>query len=1685
MMIPPFSLRQSLSTGLLALLLSACGGPDDADKHNAAAASVPQANVTVPEPAAAVSAPAEAVVPTPAEVADVSTIKPAAQTVTSLDPALVALYRNVPMQVNLISEVNYQGANTVGIRLSTPIDASQPFQASIRVNGNANKQWLIADDGLYLYLASATPETTYKIDVDPGLTGVNGSRLATHSSQTVNISPAPPSLGFASNGHYLLPDLHTGLPVQVQNVAEANVSFYRVKATSAAMYELLNWQDNRTRMYPDNLQNLTRFASLVHEGRYTLNPDKNRRQQVNLPLDNVNELGKPGIYVAVMWVPGEMGSPVSVSWYSVSDLGLHVRTRQNGMLDLYVNSLKTGNPVADATAEVYGWDGNRKRVISNGGTDRDGKLGMKYTPSSTLIVRHNNHISLLPLSRAAIDLSDFDPASRPGHEAELFMYGPRDIYRGGEKVQINALLRDVDGETGVTPVLKAELYQPDGQPLKSFSWRSEGQGFYTFEYPLTSDAQTGDWTLDVALPDKRHERYTFKVEDFMPERLRIRWNPDVQTAVFFKPEDSIKVDMLGEYLYGAPANGNRFDASIEVQPQVHPFSQWPDYFFGDPNRNDWNNRFEQNGLQTGQDGHLPLTINSQWRNTTIPLAIRITGSLFESGGRAIIRRHTETVLPKTELIGVRPLFKERANNNSAAAFELIRTNASGQLLAASAVKVRLINRNRDYHWRYDDSRGWYYEYRDQEITEMTLAVDIATDQPTQVSVPVRWGKYSLEITDPATGLVSRYDFFAGYNWYWDYADSGNAHPSQVKLALDKAAYKAGDIAHVKVTPPAAGETLIMVESNDLLWSTRIHTEAGDNWVDIPVSEQWNRHDLYISALHLQTADNPERITPARAIGLIALPLDRSDRQLDISLDAPAKWLPDQTVETTIRVNDHNGQPVTEAWLTLAAVDEGVLSLTRFKTPDPHPFFFEQRAYNMNMFDLYGDLIELNNNRVAGLRWGGDASLERAGDLARAEVRIVALFSGRVAVKNGIARVPLQLPDFNGQLRLMVLAFDDRRYGHAEQNVIVAAPLVAELSMPRFVATGDQSTVALDITNLSGAEARLQVNISASGPATLTTQTSQSTELTLAHKQRQTLMIPFEATSPAGAIHFQVTVDGLADYPVKRQWTLNSRSAFPAETRLLQPSLANGEVLTLSADELSGWMPESLRAGLGISSNVNLNTEQQLQALLVYPYGCLEQTLSSAYPWVFASNEQLQALKLPTINPDKRQQALAKGMEGINKRQRSNGGFNLWSATDGDEEHWLSAHTANFLTDAMEAGIDVNQDVLKKSLKRLREYTRQGGNFEERWSSEPTLYRFTYQAYAHFVLARHKTASLADIRNLADRIPEKAPPLAILQLALAAKLQGDQALADTLVKRSSRDERVPVYIGDYGSPLRDTAMRSYLLWHYDMDQPQAADLLKKLSVLVKQRHYLSTQERLGLMLAALEMEKHGGESWQADLTVNAQNESLSASTPVYRLLSGNELARGLTLTNSSDVRLYTNLEYQGIPKEAPAPYSHKGVEVQRYYYDIKGKPLDVGNGTLTLNTGDLVLVELMVRSDDFRPDLLLIDLLPAGLELENQNLGDSIKLDEVQINQHSLEYWDRFEGYRHREYRDDRFIAAIAAGSDYWEGYDTTRVFYLARAVTPGEYQVPAPELEDMYDPEARGVGATLTRLVVKALTAKP
>ena len=1583
--------------------------------------------------------------------------------------ALKQRYAGRELSVVDVSEIQLDGASTLSVSFSVPLDPQQKFADKLHLvdskSGKVDGAWELSDNLMELRLRHLEPQRKLVLTVDAGLLAINDAKLAGEYVSRLETRDLQATVGFASRGSLLPTRLAEGLPVIALNVDKVDVEFFRIKSESLPAF-LAQWGRNNSLQSYESRE-LLPMAELVYGGRFDLNPARNTRETLLLPIAGLKPLQQPGVYLAVMRASGTYNYSQPATLFTLSDIGLSVHRYQN-RLDVFTQALEGGKALDDVSLELLDSDG---RVVGQGKTGQGGHAQLPLPKKAEVLLAHQGQqTSLLRLNSAALDLAEFNIGGPQSHPLQFFVFGPRDLYRPGETVLLNALLRDADGNAVKPQPVSVEVRRPDEQVSRKFVWDADASGLYQYQLQLAGEAPTGRWQLVFDLGDGKPQLYEFLVEDFLPERLALELKGSDQPI---KPGDTAQISVNGRYLYGAPAAGNRLSGQVYVRPLREAVKSLPGYQFGSVTEEELSQDLELEEAALDEDGEVLISLDSKWAEAKSPLQLIVQASLQESGGRPITRRVVQPVWPAERMPGLRALFDgEETDGDGPVEFELLMANNQGQKLAADNLKVRLIRERRDYYWNYSDNDGWSYHFNEKFLTLAEETLSIKAGDTAKVSFPVEWGPYRVEVEDPQTGVTSSLRFWAGYRAQ-DNAEGGAVRPDQVKLALDKPAYADGDTATVTVTPPAAGNGYLLVESADgPLWWQAIEVPAEGKSFAVKLDPKWSRHDLYVSALVIRPGERKANVTPKRAVGVLHLPLDRTQRKLGLSLSAPEKMRPKQPLSVKIQARNADGSVPKQVHVLLAAVDVGILNITEYPTPDPYSSLFGRKAYGADQLDVYGQLIEAGQGRLASLAFGGDAALAKGGKRPDTSVTIVALQSAPVTLnEQGEGQVSVEIPDFNGELRLMAQAWTDDRYGMAEAKTVIAAPLIAELSAPRFLAGGDQTSLALDLSNLSGKAQTLQVQLSTEGQLALVDTAAQSVALTPG--QRTTLRIPLRALGGFGQGKVKVLVNGL-DLPGEnlppftREWTLGVRPAYPALLKHYRAVLKE-QPWSLPDSELALFEPAGREALLSLSSRPPLNLGEQIRALKAYPYGCSEQTTSGLYPSLYADAASLKRLGLEGEPEAERKRKIELGIERLLGMQRYNGSFGLWGA-DGEEEYWLTAYVTDFLLRARDQGFGVPADALKKANERLLRYLQERNLIEVDYSENAEHTRFAVQAYAGLVLARSQQAPLGALRSLFERRSDARSGLPLVQLSVALQLMGDQPRAgQALVAGLAATRKANDWLADYGSPLRDQALILALLQEYDLDKGQREERLFELSDQLAASPYLSTQERNSLFLAGRLGFATPDANWQVTLTGNGGVQTLNNQQSTLEL-QGKQLSSDLSLSNQGEAPVYQQLTLSGYPQVPPAA-GGDNLSIRRDYLGMNGQPLNLRN----LNSGDLVLVHVAVKAKQRVPDALVVDLLPAGLELENQNLAQSAASLENASSQ--VKEWRESmqnASLKHQEFRDDRYVAALNLDSDV-----TTHLLYLARAVTPGTYRVPPPQVESMYRPNWQAVGETPADLVIK------
>ncbi len=918
---------------------------------------------------------------------------------------------------------------------------------------------------------------------------------------------------------------------------------------------------------------------------------------------------------------------------------------------------------------------------------------------------------------------------------------------------------------------------------------------------------------------------------------------------------------------------------------------------------------------------------------------------------------------------------------------------------------------------------------------------MAVDKPTTVSAPVDWGDYRLTVERTGDdAAATSFNFYAG----WYAAAAGSETPDVLAVALDKPAYKIGETAKLRLDPRFAGIALISVIDNRLIATKAVDVPEGGTTVDLEVTDQWGP-GAYVTAALYRPMDIPAKRMPARALGLTWAKVEPGDRDLSVALDLPDEMRPRQAM--TIPVAIDNLAPGTQAYVTVAAVDVGILNLTNFKPPAPDDWYFGQRKLGMEIRDLYGLLIDRMQGVPGEIRSGGDGGPVRLAAPPPTE-KLVAFYSGIVEVSpDGKATVSFDLPEFNGTVRVMAMAWSQAGVGHAVKDVIVRDPVVVTASIPRFLRTGDSSRLLVEINNLTGPAGDYKLTIAGGDGIGIQAADLERT-VTLDEHARSRFVVPI-----AGEVVGDYTIDVNLETPngdvLPKELALGVRPPDQPVSRRNLVALAGGGTLTLNAEPLAEFIPGTASVAVSIGGASRLDVAGILAALDRYPYGCVEQLTSRAMPLVYLDDVAASiGVAADTAVHERVQKAIA----GVLADQAPNGSFGLWGPYYGGDL-WLDSYVTDFLTRATERGYDVPELARTLALDNLSNRIAYADDFQN--GGEDI-------AYALYVLARSGRASLGDLRYYAEtKLDNFGTALAKAQIGAALALYGDRRRSATAFQAAFADlarGRDNVWRGDYGSGLRDEAAVLTLAAENNIEAGDLRALADQVARTEEQRRYTSTQENAWMLLAAAALIKDATRT-------SFEIEGASVSGPLYKEYTQQQIeAAPVAITNLDSATLDAVVTTTGVTV-VPEPAGGDGFTIERSYYTPDGEPIDIA----TVAQNQRVIVELTVTADQGRDGhVMVVDPVPAGYEIDNPDISASGDVN-------SFDWLDVERNAAHTEARTDRFVAALDRSDGDPLSYS---VAYAMRAVSPGTYAQPAATVEDMYRPDLRARTASGTVEVV-------
>ncbi len=1487
------------------------------------------------------------------------------------------------------------------------------------------------------------PGTIYDVTFKKGLPAANGSSLAQALTRSVQIPEPRSDVKLDNSGYYLSPRGTLRVPVAAVNLKEYVARLQPVFANNLVPLTLAD----REQVYFRNDQDLYGEAQALTNRLPAAAPGEIVRTSLDLRALAGGELR--GAYALRVEADSDRGEDRIIV---VTDLGIAAKLHDGGAL-VWVNSLRDAQPVAGATVTVLA---RNNQPLARGETDEQGLLRVEWAQTDTarpciVVAERDGDLSYINLERTRNYPGEgtSGAAYLADGKLEAAVFTERGIYRPGETVFMQALVRNNQLRAPeAIPVLWL-VVQPDGRVYREIPATLDVFGSAQATVSFPEYLKTGRYSIQLTMPGTRTVlgSTTVSLEDFVPPQIRVKVTaPEGRHTAGSVLGSRVRA----EHLFGRPAAGLKAEGWAIFTPVEFAPTNWPGWTFGDPERQFDGEEYEQGVQNLDDDGVAEFEAVSRkaWRP---PAALQLVQqvTVTEANGRGVTAYDRTLIDPYPFYLGLQPAWEGgavRVGQTQRVAVVEVQPDGVGVAkgkpvaLALGRVSWNSVLRRND-NGRYE----WKSEKQTTVIRRDTLAAG-GTPQDWTFAVDTA-GAYELVATELASGAQTRLSFFAGspeQEWQaWS-----REKPGRVELAWDKKTYRPGDTARLQVRAPFAGPALLTVETDRVREARVVMLEKNTAEFEVPVTAA-----LVPNAWCTMTLIRPaqaEAVWSAhRASGVIALVVDPPEPHLAVTVDAPARVLPQTPLQATITVRDHAGQPAQGA-VTVMAVDEAICMLTDFATPDPAAEFLRCRGLGVNDYDLYAELMPVTEDAVETVpRAGGGAGAElrrRLNPIKANRFKPLALWQADLPLDgDGRATAQFDLPEFNGEVRLMVVAYNAAQTGATSMPVKVKRDLVVQSALPRFMAIGDRSDAGVVLYNESGAPLTATVRALCGGPLR-----AENAELTVALPTggSTNLVVPLVAGPGPGVARFSLEVSGGGE-EFRDAIELAVRPASGTRSLSVQRVVAPGEETAFTAP--ADWLPASVALTGVLSALPSLEMGRALDYVVNYPYGCLEQTVSGAFPLLYAGEWTQRMLPSATAAGDIPGMVDA-AIRRVLNMQQNNGGFAVWPFTSAVEED-VSLYATHFLVEAQAAGFTVPADRVQAALNRLKNWLDR--SIPAKATPEQMADDLQTRAYICHILARagqpHEGWN-ARLREQADQLNFAARA----HTASALLLAGEPRQALPLLEQTKLPTSRPHLAGDWrASDIREAALMLSAWLEVDPENEAVARLAQYLRNRQQNGHWGNTQDNAMALLAfgklarALPVKE---QPFAGRFTVADHTQTFGTTNDVQYTSAPGE-GGTLTVHNDGPGKMYAWVQFTGVSTEPEPPHTNQ-LALSREFLDRQGEPLAVNS----LPQGDLFVVKITVDPRGQPLDHVVIeDLLPAGWEIENPNLQTAQNLPWLK---------DKGDKPRHTEARDDRML--IFSG----RMQKPATYYYSVRAVTPGEYTLPALTAVAMYDPEISAATAS-------------
>ncbi len=1517
--------------------------------------------------------------------------------------------------------------------------------------------------------------TNYTVELSPEIMGAFG-KLNKAFSQQVALGNLTPEIRFLDEkANYLAKKGNKNVAINIQNVPKIQVKIYKIYENNL-LYFL---KANKYQYENNGNRNFDEFGELIVDRIYDTKslPMVQLSRVLHFDLDELSDT--KGVYgIEVNSTEKQYLNDAKI--VSISDIGFIVRETKDDIL-VFANGLQDAKPLEKAKISLVA---KNNQTVARAETNAEGvaifkdvKRNYPDADIKLLTAMHQKDFNYLFLSeKSQVDKSAFETGGYTANNAyQAFLYGERDLYRPNETMYFNSVIRNKNWEKVANFPLIFKLKMPNGRHLTILKANTNQQGACEFSVKLPQDITTGRYQAELySAEGNLLESNPIQVEEFMPDRLKVtlkNTQQDYQTAdkteKLLYQNDSLRFLVFAQNLFGSPATRRNSDLFFSLNKSLFSPKKYQEYNFELHKTNNKNEKVVEYMLEsqqleeeTNDKGMIKkaFVLNQKYKLMGV-LQAQLYATVFDETGRGVSRNISVPIFTQPSFLGIQNNSEYVSTHTPMSVRMIALDTKENPTIAQAQIQVFRHRWQTVLRRDYNGNMKYVSEKQEELLSETLSAIGNAQQDAGFATVfnytPTLSGEYEIRLRLQDSDYYTSTTFYAYKGGFTDQNSFNIDKNGKINIALDKENYLTGETAKVLFTAPFDGKILVTIERDKVLQYFYLNTQNRGASCDISLQ---NDHlpNVYITATLIRPMSEGA-IPLTVAHGFRNISVKNPENALKLDIQAIEKTESNQNQRITVQAN----RAESDIEVTLSVVDEGILQLKNYKTPDIYDFFFQKRALTVTGFDVYPLLfpeISLSGMATGG---DGDANMGRNSPMVNNRVKLVRFWSGILRTNaQGQAYYDLKIPQFSGSLRIMAVAYKDGRFGSAEKSMLVADPIVISTGLPRFLSPNDKITVPVTLFNTTSQANTAKISITTTSQLNILGENEK--QISLKPEQDDRVTFELEAKPVIDSAKVTITVSAMGrifteilDINIRPQAGLQ---------KMAGAGVIEGNknfTLNLGNDEMAkNWVTSTMKGKIWFSHSPLMRFAKELDYLVSYPHGCLEQITSTAFPQLYV--QELYKTLYPNVkNVDAYQQDIRNNIENaiikLQSLQNYSGGLTYWAESN-DTHTFGTAYAVHFWLEARKAGYQVNEESISLALQFL-------GNKINTNRNKGTKYTFTNlegkkvqkdifkkeHLYALYVLALAGQSDVATMNYFKENVKYLALDSKYL-LACSYLLVGNQDAYREILPTKFEGEISENDLKDsFYSPIRDMALALNAMIETDEKNPQIPILTQALTDNLANHTNITTQESAMSLLAMGKIAKKSQKN-KINAQIFDQNQGANQTAKTLGLFAGKDLTlsdiagRNLQIKTEGEGNLYYAWSQNGLSATGKTIERDNYLKVRRSFYDQQGNI--IRNPVFRQN--DLVVVKISINTEIIRgnvDNVVITDMLPAGLEIENPRLTQS----------KSFAWIRHYNAPDNMDIRDDRLHLFVNVTEK------TQHFYYLARAVSLGTFQLGAVSADAMYN----------------------